>query len=62
LKALAERDAILVEKVGLVTGAKYFYDTYSIPEPEEGALLAQGPKQSPVPNLNNAADRRALKI
>jgi len=36
LKALAERDEILVNKIGLKVGRQYFYDTYGIPEPEEG--------------------------
>jgi len=36
LKPLAERDEILVSKIGLPAGRKYFYDTYGIPEPEEG--------------------------
>lgn len=36
LKPLAERDKILVSEIGLPVGNKYFYDTYAIPEPEEG--------------------------
>lgn len=35
LKALAERDEILL-RMGLPIPKKYFYDTYGIPEPEEG--------------------------
>ncbi len=35
LKPLADRDEILVNKIGLPVGKRYFYETYAIPEPEE---------------------------
>jgi len=36
LKALAERDKTLVKEIGLPVTRRYFYETYAIPEPEEG--------------------------
>jgi len=36
LKDLADRDEILVNKIGLPVGRRYFYETYAVPEPEEG--------------------------
>jgi len=48
-KALAERDVLLIEKVGLPVSEDYFYKTYDIPRPEAGETLVQGPNppQSP---------------
>lgn len=39
LKPLAERDQILVQNIGLPVSKKYFYETYGIPQPEEGEEL-----------------------
>ncbi|HEY3276392.1 MAG TPA: DUF935 family protein [Syntrophorhabdaceae bacterium] len=39
LKALAERDRMIVVDMGLPVTRKYFYDTYGISEPEEGEKL-----------------------
>jgi len=39
LKALAERDKTLIVDMGVPVGARYIYDTYGIPEPEEGEEL-----------------------
>ena len=41
LKPLAERDAILVQNIGLPVSQQYFYDTYGIPKPEEGEDLVK---------------------
>ena len=41
LKPLAERDEILTSNIGVPVGKKYFYDTYGIPEPEEGEETVQ---------------------
>lgn len=46
LKPLAARDEILTSKIGLPVGRKYFYDTYGVPEPEEGEETVSS--QSPV--------------
>ncbi len=57
LKALAERDKILVE-CGLTIGKKYFYETYSIPEPESGeetvTPLAPASPFGNIPAMNPA--------
>ncbi|WAC06589.1 MAG: DUF935 family protein [Thermodesulfobacteriota bacterium] len=49
LKPLADRDVILVRDIGLRVGEQYFYDTYSIPKPEEGEKLVS--PQSSAPKL-----------
>ena len=57
LKPLAERDKILAVDIGVPIGKKYFYDTYGIPQPEDGEeliviqqpsnpVIASGAKQS----------------
>ncbi len=43
LKPLAERDEILITKIGVPVTKKYAYDTYGIPEPQEGEELIQTP-------------------
>jgi len=43
LKALAERDKTLVKDIGVPVSKKYFYDTYGIPEPQEGEELVSVP-------------------
>ena len=50
LKPLADRDKILVNDIGVPVGKKYFYDTYGIPEPEEGEEVVepQGPDKAKV--------------
>jgi len=42
LKELAERDDTLVSNIGLPVGKKYFYETYNVPEPEDGEELVSG--------------------
>lgn len=42
LKTLAERDKKLSNDIGLPISKRYFYDTYNIPEPEEGEEVVQG--------------------
>ncbi|MDF1592600.1 MAG: DUF935 family protein [Desulfobacterales bacterium] len=49
LKALADRDKILVNDIGLPVGRKYFYETYAIPEPEEDENSVAG-GDAPVPS------------
>lgn len=46
LKPLAERDKIIVSDIGLPVGKKYFYETYAIPEPEEGEELVAVRRES----------------
>ena len=43
LKALAERDRVLTKDIGVPAARKYFYDTYAIPEPQEGEELITPP-------------------
>lgn len=45
LMPLAERDQILIQNIGLPVSEKYFYETYGIPEPQEGEKLIQPQKQ-----------------
>lgn len=48
LKPLAERDQILIQNIGLPVSQKYFYETYGIPQPEEGEELVKiNPPTSP---------------
>ncbi len=47
LKPLAERDSILVKEIGLPVTKKYFYETYGIPQPEEGEELIEIPAAPP---------------
>lgn len=48
LKPLADRDKILVSDIGLPVSKKYFYETYAIPEPEEGEELISVPIPPPA--------------
>lgn len=50
LKELAERDKILTNEIGVPASKRYFYETYAIPEPEEGEDLVepQGPDKAKV--------------
>ncbi|MFQ5585466.1 MAG: DUF935 family protein [Thermodesulfobacteriota bacterium] len=41
LKAQAEIDKIITVDIGLPMGKKYLYDTYGIPEPEEGEEVVE---------------------
>jgi len=43
LKALADRDKILVREIGVPAPKRYFYETYDIPEPEEDDELVVPP-------------------
>lgn len=47
LKPLAERDRILVREIGLPVTKKYFYETYGIPQPEDGEELVVVPATQP---------------
>ena len=49
LKPLADRDIILIRDLKLPTPLSYLYDTYGIPQPEEGEELVSPP--SPAPSL-----------
>ena len=44
LKSLADRDKIIVSDIGVPVGKRYFYETYAIPEPEDGEEIVQ-PRQ-----------------
>lgn len=44
-KELAERDQILVRGIGLPIPKRYFYETYEVPEPEEGEEVVEPPRQ-----------------
>ena len=50
LKLLADRDLILVRDLRLPVAKKYFYETYGIPQPEEGEELIEIPATTPTPN------------
>jgi len=41
LRPLAERDKIIAKDIGLPVGKRYFYETYAIPEPEEGEDIVE---------------------
>ena len=49
LKPLADRDLILVRDLRLPVTKKYFYETYGIPQPEEGEELIEIPATVPTP-------------
>jgi len=52
LKPLADRDMLLTRDIGLPVGKRYFYETYNIPEPEEGEDIVtpnKGIQQGSVP-------------
>jgi phage gp29-like protein len=57
LKPLADRDVILIRDLKLPTPLSYLYDTYGIPQPEEGEELVSLPApQAPLPfGINNVA-------
>lgn len=57
LKPLAERDEILVAKIGLPVSRRYFYDKYDIPEPENEADLVQ--PAAGAPQFSEVAQRIA---
>lgn len=47
LKALSERDLTLVKDIGVPVTKKYFYDTYNLPEPQEGEEVIAPPAAPP---------------
>lgn len=47
LKPLVDRDVILTRDIGLKVGKQYFYNTYNIPEPEEGEETVQPGSSAP---------------
>lgn len=53
LKSLADRDKVLTTDIGLPVTKKYFYETYGIPEPEEGEELVS-PAPSGAPGTQQA--------
>jgi hypothetical protein len=60
LKALAERDKILIRDIGgLEVPASYIRDTYNIPEPEEREEVLSTPAQA-FPSLPGFSERRPL--
>jgi phage gp29-like protein len=46
LKALAERDRIIIKEIGLPTPVSYLRDTYGIPAPQPGEEVIQIPQSS----------------
>lgn len=58
LKALADRDKILLVDMGVPMTKKYVYDTYGIPEPQEGEELVMVP--SPTPQALGPEDTRKI--
>ena len=61
LKPLAERDKILVVDIGVPIGRKYFYDTYGIPEPEEGEeLIKQAASSTPTVSKDQIKKEQAF--
>lgn len=48
LKPLADRDLILARDIRLPMTKKYFYETYGIPQPEEGDELVEIPPPTPA--------------
>ncbi len=56
LKALADRDKILLVDMGIPMTKKYIYDTYGIPEPQEGEELVTVP--GPTPQVPGPQDTR----
>jgi phage gp29-like protein len=60
LKPRAERDKILIVDIGLPVGRKYLYDTYGIPEPEEGEeLVKPNPQAAAGKETTEAKDETA---
>ncbi|GJQ23584.1 hypothetical protein BIY37_04730 [Candidatus Brocadia sapporoensis] len=47
LKPLADRDLILVRDLRLPVTKRYFYETYGIPQPEDGDELVEMPQTQP---------------
>lgn len=63
LKALAERDKILIREIGVPVSKKYFYETYNLPQPEEGEELVTPPAAMPGPlGFSDAGRRRSGPI
>jgi len=55
LKPQAERDKILVREIGVPVARRYFYETYGLPEPEDGDELVTPPAAAaPVPPAEEA--------
>lgn len=53
LKALAERDKILVSDIGVPVGVGYFRDTYGLPEPGPDEELIGAKQRAIVPDQND---------
>jgi len=60
LKALAERDKTLVTDIGVPVGKRYFYETYAIPEPEEGEEIVTA--RSGDPGVRQFAETAGMRF
>jgi phage gp29-like protein len=58
LKALADRDKILVREIGVPVAKKYFYDNYNLPQPEAGEDLVS-PPAAPLPMFSERSRARS---
>jgi len=56
LKDLAERDAMLVNEVGLPLGLDYFYEKYNLPRPKAGEAVAMGAAQERTGDTERTGD------
>jgi len=59
LKPLAERDKTLVKDIGLPVAKRYFYETYAIPEPEEGEEVVKPEVRSQEPGAGRVFTEKA---
>ena len=57
LKELAERDEVLVNKIGVEVDPDYFYDTYNLPRPAGGAKI-----NKPQPQAKEFSDQPAKQF
>lgn len=56
LKERSEIDKILTTEVGLPVGKKYFYETYNVPEPEEGEETVEPNRRSEGEKIGSEED------
>lgn len=60
LKSLADRDKVLVREIGVPAPKRYFYETYDIPEPEEGEEIITPPAAGPLPMFSERSRARGI--
>lgn len=61
LKPLADRDLVLARDLRLPVMEKYFYETYGIPQPEEGEKLIEIPAAIPTPNPSQEGNKSEIR-